>query len=32
MIFYPLYKINMTTKDSAELKNALASIEKQFGK
>ncbi len=30
--FTPLYKINMTTKDSAELKNALASIEKQFGK
>lgn len=30
--FTPLHKINMTTKDSAELKNALASIEKQFGK
>ena len=32
MIFYPLIQTNMTTKDSAELKNALASIEKQFGK
>ena len=30
--FYPFMQTNMTTKDSAELKNALASIEKQFGK